>query len=67
MFNRLPEFDFHYVVYLKTDPAKEPIAVGDSAPRTLADAAHKTGRPKTDFELREISREEFEKLKQFLQ
>jgi len=51
---------------LKSDPAKEPIAVGDSAPGTLADAAHKTGRPKADFELLEISREESEKLKRFL-
>jgi hypothetical protein len=46
--------------------AKEPIAVGDNAPRTLADAAHKTGRPKADFELLQISQEQFEKLKRFL-
>ena len=52
MLNQPPKFDFHYVVYLKSDPAKEPIAVGDSALRTLADASFKTGRPKADFELR---------------
>lgn len=67
MLNRPPEFDFHYVVYLKTDPAREPIAVGESAPRALADAANKTGRPKADFELCEISRKEYDQLKSLLQ
>jgi hypothetical protein len=44
----------------KADAAKEPIAVGDSAAGTLADAAHKTDRPKSEFELLEISREQYE-------
>jgi hypothetical protein len=35
------EFDPHYACYLKSDPAKELIAIGDSASGTLADAAHK--------------------------
>jgi hypothetical protein len=52
-----------YVAYLKDDPAKEPIAASYSAPGVLAEAAHKTGRRKDDFELREISREEYERLK----
>jgi hypothetical protein len=39
------EFDRHYACYLKDDPAKEPIAVGDSAPGVLSDVANKTGRP----------------------
>jgi len=64
MLNEIPEFDLYYVAYLKDDPAKEPIAVRDSAPRTFADAAHKTGRPKEDFELREIRRETYDRLKQ---
>jgi len=51
------------VAYLKDDPAKEPIAANYSAPGVLAEAAHKTGRAKADFELREISREEYERLK----
>jgi hypothetical protein len=63
MFNKIPEFDHYYVAYLKDDPAKEPIAVSYSAPGVLAEAAHKTGRAKADFELREISREEYERLK----
>jgi hypothetical protein len=33
----------------------------------LAEAALKTGRPKADFELREISKEEYERLKSLLQ
>jgi hypothetical protein len=45
-------------------PAKEPIATSYSAPGVLAEAAHKTGRAKADFELREISKEEFERKRQ---
>jgi hypothetical protein len=51
------------VAYLKDDPAKEPIAASYSAPGVLAEAVHKTGRAKADLELREISREEYERLK----
>jgi hypothetical protein len=39
--------------------------LGD-APGVLAEAAHKTGRAKVDFELREISREEYERIKSLL-
>ena len=66
MLNKIPEFDHHYVAYLKDDPAKEPIAASYSAPGVLAEAAHKTGRAKADFELREISREEYEQLKSLI-
>jgi hypothetical protein len=38
-------------------------AVGMSAPGVLADASEKTGLPKDCFELRQISREEWERLK----
>jgi hypothetical protein len=61
-----PEFDLYYVAYLKDDPAKEPIATSYSAPGALAEASHKTGRAKADFELREISKEQYEQLKQLL-
>jgi hypothetical protein len=50
-----PEFDLYYVPFLKDDPAKEPIAASYGTPGVLAEAAHKTGRAKPDFELREIS------------
>ena len=36
------------------------------APGVLAEAAHKTGRAKADFELREIGREEYDRLKELL-
>jgi hypothetical protein len=63
MLHNIPEFDYYYVAYLKDDPAKEPVATSDSSSGVLADAAHKTGRAKADFELREISREEYERIK----
>jgi hypothetical protein len=65
--HKIPEFDHYYVAYLKDDPAKEPVAASDSAPGVLAEAAQKTGRAKADFELREISREEYDRLKAILQ
>ncbi len=67
MLNNIPEFDHYYIAYLKDDPAKEPLATSYSAPGVLAEAAHKTGRAKADFELREISREEYERIKSLLQ
>jgi hypothetical protein len=66
MLNNIPEFDLYYVAYLKDDPAKEPIAASYSALGVLAEAAHKTGRAKVDFELREISEEERERIKALL-
>jgi hypothetical protein len=66
MLNKTPEFDRFYVAYLQDDPAKEPIAASYSAPGVLAEAAHKSGRAKADFELREVGREECERLKSIL-
>jgi hypothetical protein len=63
MLHNIPDFDLYYVACLKDDPAKEPIAASYSSPGVLAEAAHKTGRAKADFELREISREEYERIK----
>jgi hypothetical protein len=59
-------YDHYYVAYLKDDPAREPVVTSDSSPGVLADAAHKIGRAKADFELREIGREEYERLKLLL-
>jgi hypothetical protein len=64
--NEIPEFEDFYVVYLKDDPAKEPILVGDSSPVSLADASRKTGRPKQDFELRRDQPERVRDLKEVL-
>ena len=61
-----PDFDRYFVAYAKDDPAKEPLATGESIPRIIADAAARTGRDRPDFEVEEISRERYEKLKKFL-
>ncbi len=66
MLHKIPEFDLYYVTYLKDDPAKEPIAASYSAPGALAEAAQKSGRAKADFELREISKEEYDRFKALL-
>jgi hypothetical protein len=66
MLHKIPEFDLYYVAYLKDDPAKEPIAASYSAPGVLVEAAHKTGRAKADFEIREISREEYERIRSLI-
>jgi len=66
MLHNIPEFDHYYVACLKDDPAKEPVAVSYSSPGVLAGAAHKTGRAKADFQLREIGREEYERIKSLL-
>jgi hypothetical protein len=62
----VPDFDRFYCAYIKGDAAKEPITTGESIPAIIADAAVKTGRPRTDFEVEEISLKRYEKLKQFL-
>jgi hypothetical protein len=61
-----PDFDAFYCAYIKGDAAKEPITTGESIPAIIAKAAEKTGRPRGDFQVEEISRERHEKLKQFL-
>jgi hypothetical protein len=66
MLNDAPIFEYYYVAYLKGDSAKEPITTGFSIPRILADAAEKTGRPKDDFEVVQIAKDRYEKLRQFL-
>src|ERR1700732_1762073 len=60
------QLNLSYVAYLKDDPEKEPVATSYSSPGVLAEAAHKTGRAKADFELRKIGREEFERLKSLI-
>jgi hypothetical protein len=66
MLNQTPEFDHYYVAYVRDDPAKEPIAASYSAPGVLAEAAHKTGRAKADFEIREIGKEEYGRIKSLI-
>jgi hypothetical protein len=66
MLSKEPEFDLYYVAYLKDDPAKEPVAASYSAPGVLAEAVHKSGRAKADFELREIRKAEYDRIKSLL-
>jgi hypothetical protein len=65
-FSPNPNVDRFYVAYLKDDPAKEPIAIGYSISGTIADAAATTGRHTSDFEVQEISKGRFEKLREFV-
>jgi hypothetical protein len=67
MLHKIPDFQFFYIAYLKSDPAQEPISFGESPPGVLAEAAHKTGRAKADFEIREISKEKYVRIKSLLQ
>lgn len=62
----MPEFDRYFVAYRKDDEAKEPLATGESIPAIIADAAAKTGRPRIDFEVQEITRERYDVLRNFL-
>ena len=66
MLYEIPISDRYYVTYLKNDAAREPLAAGPSIPRILADAAAKTGRPKSDLEIEEITAEQFRTFSQFL-
>jgi hypothetical protein len=55
-----------YVSHAKDDPAKEPISIGTSIPGIIAYASQKTGRTGADFEVEEITEEQFQVLRQFL-
>jgi hypothetical protein len=57
---RPPEFDLYYAAIDKQ--TGQTVAVGMSAPGVLADASERTGLPKDCFELRRISREEYERV-----
>jgi hypothetical protein len=64
----IPDFEPEYFsAHLTNDPAREPVAVGSSIPRTIADAAIKTGRDRNEFSIERITAEQFETLSQFLE
>jgi hypothetical protein len=63
----IPDFDpEYYAVYLKTDPAKEPLAIGYSIPGSIATAAEKAGRDRSEFAVERITAEQYRTLSQFL-
>jgi hypothetical protein len=59
-------FDCFCVAYLRDDPAREPVTTGYSIPGIIASAAEKTGRDRKDFEVEQITAEQYRVLKQFL-
>ena len=65
--NPIPEREEEYfAAYLSDDPAREPVAIGWSIPRTIADAAIKTGRDRKDFSVERLTAEQYQTLAQFL-
>jgi hypothetical protein len=51
---------------LTDDPAREPVTIGWSIPRTIADAAVKLGRDRNEFSVERITPEQYRTLAQFL-
>jgi hypothetical protein len=62
-----PDFPPEYFsAHLTEDPAREPVAIGESIPGIIATAAVKLGRDRTEFSVERITEEQYETLKQFL-
>jgi hypothetical protein len=65
--HRRPDIEPEYFsAHLTDDQAREPVAVGESIPRTIADAAIKTVRDRKDFSVERITAEQYQTLAQFL-
>jgi len=58
-----PGFEYYFKACRKGDPEAKAVAVSYSPMRVLADASEITGLPRDNFEIHEISKEEFEKLR----
>ena len=58
-----PGFDYYYKACKKGDPEAKSVTVDQSLVVTLANASEITGLPRDNFEVHEISKEEFEKLR----
>ena len=56
----------YFSAHLTNDPAREPVAVGESIPRTIADAAIRLGRDRKEFSVERITAEQYQTLAQFL-
>jgi hypothetical protein len=55
-----PDVDYFFKACRKGDPTAKAVTVNQSAVRALADASEISGLPRDNFEVREITREEFE-------
>jgi hypothetical protein len=58
----IPHFEYYYSAVDKA--TGEMVAVSQSAVGVSADAAEKTGRERSEFEVHQISREEYERLRE---
>ncbi len=58
-----PGFNYHYKACRKGDATAKAVAVSYSSAGVLADASEITGLPRDNFEVREITREEFEEFR----
>jgi hypothetical protein len=56
----------YFSAHLTSDPAREPHAIGESIPRTIATAAEKLGRGRSEFSVERITAEQYQVLAQFL-
>jgi hypothetical protein len=56
-----PGFEYYFKACRKGDPAAKAVTVNESAVRALADASEITGLPRDNFEVHEITKEEFER------
>jgi hypothetical protein len=57
------KFEYYYAAVDKTNG--ETVAISESAVGVLADASEKTGLPRDCFEVRQISRDEYERRRIF--
>ena len=55
-----PGFEYYYKACRKGDPEAKAVTVNESPVRAIADASEITGLPRDNFEVHEISKEEFE-------
>jgi hypothetical protein len=63
----IPEHEEEYFsAHLTDDPAREPVTIGWSIPRVIADAAIKLGRDRSEFSVERITAEQYRTLAQFL-
>jgi hypothetical protein len=58
-----PGFDYYYKVCKKGDPEARAVTLNQSPVAALANASEITGLPRDNFEVHEISKEEFERLR----
>jgi hypothetical protein len=58
-----PGLEYFFKACRKGDPEAKAVTVNQSAARVLADASEITGLPRDNFEVHEITREDFERFR----